>query len=358
MMIASSSSRRRRVHRALFAFGCLCGFAFVDCTQPAKADMAAAQAAIAAGNFPAAGAALAPLAAAGDAQAQFQWASLALDGRSVGLPPERAISLLVQAAAQGNSHAQARLGIAYALGDHVASDNLAAYHWLSRASAASDLTDSERARVTSLRQDLLEQIAPTNKYAPDTSSASSGSLASGQAIPAADRAAPAPVRSVASVPLASDTPLPSAADESAVDAGSASGDATPKPASKDRTLKTTQAAAKPVSGTQATSTAVATASPPPSAGANTVPAGSKAYFVQLASLPTPAAATTEAARLAKKYAAILQDIDVSVHQADLGAKGITQRVLAGPFDGPRSAKDRCDQLTAHQQACRVISMLR
>lgn len=295
--------------------------------------MAAAQAAITAGNFPAAGAALEPLASAGDTQAQFQWASLALDGRSVGLAPERAISLLVQAAAQGNAHAQARLGMAYAHGDHVTPNNLAAYSWLSRASAASDLSDEERTRISALRQDLLEEIAPTKKYEPGAAPTAAGAVRpNNPAIPPAERATAAPVKSVSSVPLFSDPPLPVAADDDAA-AGGDTGGAT-----------TGSAASKPAGAT----------APVDPAGKQ----GGKAYFLQLASLPTSAAATAEATRLSKKYAGILQNVPVNVRAADLGAKGIMQRVVAGPFDDPGSARDRCAQLTAHQQACRVISAVR
>lgn len=308
--------------------------------------MAAAQAAIAAGNFPAAGAALAPLASAGDAQAQFQWASLALDGRSVGLAPERAISLLVQAAAQGNAHAQARLGMAYAHGDHVAPNNLAAYNWLSRAGAAADLSDEERTRISALRQELLEEIAPTKKYEPGAAPTATGAVrASDPAIPPAERATAAPVKSVSSVPLFSDPPLPTAADDDATAAGADTDGATTGSATAG------SAASKPAGGTAPNDAAGKQSSTEKKQPA----AGGKAYFLQLASLPTSAAAAAEATRLAKKYAGILQNVPVNVRAADLGAKGVRQRVVAGPFDDPGSARDRCAQLTAHQQACRVIS---
>jgi hypothetical protein len=337
-------------------------------TAPVRADMAAAQTAIAHGDYAAAGTALAPLASGGDADAQYQWAALALDGHAVGLAPDRAVSLLVQSAAQGNAHAQARLGMEYARGDHVPLNNLAAYTWLSRASAAPSLSDNERQQVTALRQDLLDKIAPQTKYTPPAPGATASS-GSNQKIPAAERAAAAPVSSVASVPLFSDPPLPTTADDSAANsapAGSkAATDATDggKAGGKaDAAAKQSLDAQKPQKIASTSTSAGMTSSAATSSGsAGNAPqslstAAGKAYFVQMASLPNENAATAEAGRLAKKYADILRGVSVGVRRADLGTKGFTQRVLAGPFDSLNTAKERCLQLAAHNQDCRVIKI--
>jgi len=352
VIACSSSSRRRLSCLVLLAATSLTAFAAM---MPARADMAAAQAAISASNFPAAGAALAPLATSGNPDAQYQWAALALDGHPVGLPPDRAMSLLVQAAALGNSHAQARLGMEYAQGNHVALNNFAAYTWLSRASSAPDLTDDERAHVTALRQDLLDKIAPQAKYkAPDPGT--SNPVSTKQSIPAAEKASAAPVNSVASVPLFSDPPLPTAADDSSNTADTTATDKSGKAANaseadtdtKQSNTAGNSAAQKPIKTVAATTTDTPQALSTAAAG--------KAYFVQMASLPNETAATAEADRLTKKYAALLQGVPVSVHRADLGTKGFTQRVLAGPFDSLNTAKDRCLQLAAHNQDCRVVKI--
>jgi cell division septation protein DedD len=306
----------------------------------AVADMAAAQAAIDAGNFSAAGAALKPLADSGDAQAQYQWAALALDGRAVGLPPERAISLLIQSAAQGNGHAQARLGMAYAQGDHVASDELAAYHWLSRASTSPDLGTDERQAVTAMRQDLLEHIAPRQTaYATDNPDGGAVSGGGNKAIPATEKATPAPVKSVSAIPLFSDAPLPTGSDGAAT-AGDAD-DAGTNTSTKIATAATTpeQSASSKAS--------IATAAVKPQG---------RTYMVQLASLPNVEGAQKEAARLQKKYATVLRDVEVGVRQVDLGTKGKMQRILAGPFANLADAKARCTQLTSQKQACRVVAV--
>lgn len=308
-------------------------------TLPAKADMAAAQTAIASGNFVAAGAALQPLAQAGDAQAQYQWASLALDGHPVGLAPGQAISLLIQSAAQGNSHAQARLGMAYANGDHITVDDFAAYHWLSRASVAPDLTSEERSNVTALRQSLLERLAPSQtNYVADTS-ADADSSNQQNAIPAAEKAQAAPADAVATAPLPDSPPPTPTAPDNATGTAKAATTADTKPSPIKEPVK------EPVKEIAA-ATAI-TSDPTPT---------TRKYMVQLESLPSATTAATEAQRLQKKYASILQDAEVSVRQVDLGSKGIRQRVVAGPFDSFDTAKARCTQLSAQKQDCRVISV--
>jgi cell division septation protein DedD len=315
--------------------------ALIGCTvliAPAKADMATAQTAITAGNFAAAEAALRPLAEAGDAQAQFQWAKLSLEGHASGLPPARAISLLIQSAAQGNAHAQALLGQAYAQGDHVAVDNLAAYHWLSRASASPDLSNEERSSVATLRAGLLEQLAPRQTaYKADASADNLADSDKKTVIPTPEKAKAAPVNSVSSVPFFENTPLPTSPDAVATDLSNGE----TKADTKTQVAASDQIESKSAKANTAQSTAA-------------VPQ-KRIYMLQLASLPTSTAATQEADRLRKKYAALLRDAEVSIRQVDLGKKGVMQRVLAGPFESRAIANDRCAQISRQKQACRVIA---
>jgi cell division septation protein DedD len=350
MIIVRPSPRCRAVSVAIVLAAMVGVMAFPLAVQ---ADMAAAQAAIKAGNFTAAGDALKPLSDTGDAQAQYQWAALALDGHAVGLPPDRAISLLIQSAAQGNGHAQARLGMAYAQGDHVTQDELAAYHWLSRASTSPDLAADERQNVTTLRDNLLEHIAPRQTaYAPDNPDATTTRGGTSKAIPAAEKASPAPVKSVSAMPLFADAPLPTGSDDAAA-TGDADGDG-----KAAKAVTTTSATAK-----TSTQTAAAATKAEPAASSQAIttanaagkPQG-RAYMVQLASLPSLAAAQQEAARLQKKYAVVLKDVDVGVRAVDLGSKGTMQRVLAGPFANVADAKARCARLGSQKQACRVVAV--
>ncbi len=126
-------------------------------------------------------------------------------------------------------------------------------------------------------------------------------------------------------------------------------------------MPATAATAKASSKTAATKTAATQKSSAkplvPLTSDPAVPNGlQRSYMVQLASLPSVAAATTEADRLQKKYAVLLKDVEVGVQQVDLGTKGIMQRVLAGPFDSFGTAKERCAQLSSQKQTCRVIAV--
>ena len=100
-------------------------------TAPASADIAAAEAALAARDYERAAAALQPLADGGDSYAQWRLAELYLGGH--GGSPEAGLALLQQAATTGEPEAQGRLGVLYAKGDGVTQDNVEAYKWLALA---------------------------------------------------------------------------------------------------------------------------------------------------------------------------------------------------------------------------------
>lgn len=99
--------------------------------SPAMADIAQAEAALAAQDYAQAAAALQPLADAGDSYAQWRLAELYLGGH--GGSPEAGLALLQQAAAAGEPDAQGRLGVLHAKGAGVTQDNVAAYKWLALA---------------------------------------------------------------------------------------------------------------------------------------------------------------------------------------------------------------------------------
>ncbi|MBL8711177.1 MAG: SPOR domain-containing protein [Rhodospirillaceae bacterium] len=100
-------------------------------TLPARADLAAAEADIAARQYEAAIGELQPMADAGDSYAMWRLAEIYLAGHGGSLA--EGMALLQQAATAGEPDAQARLGVMLAKGDGVAADNLAAYKWLSLA---------------------------------------------------------------------------------------------------------------------------------------------------------------------------------------------------------------------------------
>jgi len=97
----------------------------------AHADLAAAEAALAAKDYGAAASALQPLVDAGDGYATWKLAALYLDGHA-GTVAE-GIELLKKAAEAGEPDAQARLGVMYAKGEGVSQNDTEAYKWLSLA---------------------------------------------------------------------------------------------------------------------------------------------------------------------------------------------------------------------------------
>ncbi len=78
------------------------------------------------------------------------------------------------------------------------------------------------------------------------------------------------------------------------------------------------------------------------------------YFLQLASVKSEQAARGEWARLQKSHAEILGDMDLKVHSADLGDRGVFYRIQTGPFPNQATAEDLCWQLRAEKQDCLVI----
>lgn len=97
----------------------------------ARADLATAEAAIAAKDYQAAIAALQPIAGQSEPYATWKLAELYLNGH--GGSPEEGLTLLQQAATGGEPEAQARLGVMYAKGTGVTQSDVDAYKWLSLA---------------------------------------------------------------------------------------------------------------------------------------------------------------------------------------------------------------------------------
>ncbi|WP_303981347.1 SPOR domain-containing protein [Dongia mobilis] len=133
-MVASAlslpaGSIRRQFKLATMALACL-PFLLIQAI-PAQADLAAAEAAIAAKDYDAAVSALQPLVEAGDGFATWKLASLYLGGHAGSM--EEGITLLKKAAQAGEPDAQARLGVMYAKGEGVEQSDTEAYKWLSLA---------------------------------------------------------------------------------------------------------------------------------------------------------------------------------------------------------------------------------
>jgi cell division septation protein DedD len=176
---------------------------------PAWADLAAAEAAIAAKKYDTAIAELQPLAESGDGYAKWKLAQLYLAGH--GGSANEGLSLLKEAAEAGEPEAQSRLGVLYAKGEGVPQSDTEAYKWLSLASRGAAPGVSRLMAETN--QSVVGQRMSAEQRA--TAVAESNQAAASYQAPAADTAAtaepvapaPAPVEEqVAALPPASQAP--------------------------------------------------------------------------------------------------------------------------------------------------------
>jgi serine/threonine protein kinase len=101
-------------------------------------QLAAAERALARGNYAEGADLLKPLAERGGARAQYLLATLLLAGQGVARNEQEALRLLGRAAEQGLAAAQTALGDAYASGRGVARDDQAARDWYQKAAAQGD----------------------------------------------------------------------------------------------------------------------------------------------------------------------------------------------------------------------------
>ena len=108
-------------------------------TGPALAGMEAGIAAYQRGDYAAARAAWAPLASAGDAEAQYFLGHLHAQGQGVARDPGQALQWFRAAAEQGEPYGQFALGYVYEHGLGAAPDPAAAVHWYRAAAAQGNL---------------------------------------------------------------------------------------------------------------------------------------------------------------------------------------------------------------------------
>lgn len=340
---------------------------------PALAGMSEGVAAVTVGDYPKAIAEFQPLAAGGDPAAQYQLAKIYLEGHGPadGLP--QGLDLMNKAANGGFPEAQAQLGLMYAMGLGLPVDNVLAYDWLSKAVAA--LPDGTRRTVAEANRDAV--LKRMN--------------ASQQAAVAAKAPAPAkPAQEAASKPAAT-TPAPAATTTKTVTEAAAT---TAKPAATETAAKTTATSTTATTAKSTTTTATAantgaTAAKPAateapaktaekavekplekpaekpaqvasveSAGAEPAKADPTAkptgVRVQLASLPSEAAAWEAWKHISGKYSAQVTGLTAMVESADLGTKGIFYRVQTGPFATVAAAQERCSAMKAAGLDCLVV----
>ncbi len=261
----------------------------------ASADLAAAEAAIAAKKYKVAIAELQPLADAGDGYAKWRLAQLYLDGH--GGSAAEGVELLKQAAEAGEPEAQSRLGVLYAKGDGVQQSDIEAYKWLSLAARGASPGVS---RVMAETNQTVVGQRMTDAQRAEAAAASNQTATSYMALEPEPQATPA--AEPAAAPVAAPEPAP----------------ATPEVAS----LPATDA-----------------------------PSGIR---LQLASVPNEGDVDGEWRRLKKRIGAPLEGQELHIERADLGAKGIYYRLQIGPFADKATALAACQDIKAAGGDCLLV----
>ncbi|MBI2256690.1 MAG: SPOR domain-containing protein [Proteobacteria bacterium] len=259
--------------------------------MPASADLAAAEAAIAAKKYDAAIAELQPLASNGDGYAKWKLAQLYLAGH--GGSAGEGISLLKEAAEAGEPEAQSRLGVLYAKGEGVPQSDTEAYKWLSLASRGA-APGVSRLMAETNQSVVGQRMTPEQRASAE---AESNQAAAGYQGPTA---------------ATTDAPVGAA------------------PATAETQPSETQVAALP------------------SADA---PSGIR---LQLASVPNEADVDGEWQRLQKRLGNALDGQQLQVERADLGTKGVFYRLQIGPFADRAAAKAACKEIKAAGGDCLLV----
>lgn len=378
---------------------------------PAMAGMNEGVAAITVGDYARAISEFEPLAASGDAAAQYQLAKLYLEGHGPADGVPRGVDLMTKAATANHPEAQAQLGLMYAMGLGVPVDNAQAYAWLSKAVDA--LPDGTRRAVAEANRDAVQKrmkpdqpnvvasAAAASTAAPASAPATKPTTTTGAAPavkPATTEAAPAAKPATTEATAAKTAPTPPPAKPAPAAAATAKPAAVePKPAETTAAAKPAMpakptasepvevAAAKPATQgasapaatvteasnvkpakTPETSTQVASAKAPEPASepatatlkasgpasAEAVQSGAR---IQIASLPSEEAAWQEWERLSGQFSTQLSGLTAIVRPADLGEQGTFYRIQTGPFDSVAAAEQRCATMKEAGLGCLVIS---
>jgi hypothetical protein len=114
------------------------------------------------------------------------------------------------------------------------------------------------------------------------------------------------------------------------------------------------AAPAPVKGSaRSVRAAPPAAEPPASPAAATAPG----FYVSLKSAPDEKAIQKDLPALSDKYKSVLGDVQLSTKIADLGAKGVTYRAVAGPLGTKQEAQDLCQKIkgVGGDKACFVTN---
>jgi TPR repeat protein len=337
---------------------------------PALAGMSEGMAAVTVGDYPKAISEFQPLAASGDAAAQYQLARIYLEGHGPADGVPQGIDLMTKAANGNYPEAQAQLGLMYAMGLGVPVDNAKAYEWLNKAVAA--LPEGTRRTVAEANRDtVLKRMnggqgaavaaaaAPAPAATGDAAKTQTATAATTQPAPAK----PATTQTVAAKSVTAKPATPAMADPAPAKVTEAA-KVESKPAKTEaKAPETTVAAAKtpaaePAAKAPEPSTQLASAKAPDAAPASSGSASQQAapsgVRIQLISMASEEAAWGAWKQISGKYPAQLTGLTATVEPADLGAKGTFYRVQAGPFDSVTAAQDRCSAMKEAGLDCLVV----
>ena len=78
------------------------------------------------------------------------------------------------------------------------------------------------------------------------------------------------------------------------------------------------------------------------------------FLVQIASMASPEAARQHFELLRAENPGLLDDLTLTVEEANLGTRGTVYRIQVGPFPNQATAKDMCLQLEQQNVDCLVL----
>ncbi len=157
----TKSRMSRALKAALIAFSLLCGAADAESFEDGLK-------AFEGGNYRTAMSLLRPLAAGGNARAQYNVGVMYEEGLGVPTDYTEALGWLLQAADQGNAEAKNHLGFLYLYGRGVSQDYVSAHMWFDLAASEGNLgavlaRDLVAAKMTPLQVEEAQKLARARK---------------------------------------------------------------------------------------------------------------------------------------------------------------------------------------------------
>ena len=157
-------------------------------------------------------------------------------------------------------------------------------------------------------------------------------------------------------------PKPDVKPPTSPSAASPSTTKTAPPTASRSAVGSTGAPSAPSTTAKATSSAPLSPPAAPAApnaanlAAATAPAAGPAagFRVQIGSVKSDSQAKREGERLKSQHTDVLGPLQLSVHRADLGSKGVYYRIQLGPLASADAASDVCKKLSARKVGCLVV----